>query len=55
MRGGSGCGVSANKYSCADGAQINFGDLTSYLPYGQICSSGTKIFATLFKNEAFKG
>jgi hypothetical protein len=26
-----GCGVSANKYSCAHGAQINFGD---YLTYG---------------------
>ncbi len=25
------CGVSANEYSCAHGAQINFGDLTPYL------------------------
>ncbi len=25
--GGGGCGVSANEYSCANGAQINFGDL----------------------------
>jgi hypothetical protein len=32
---GGSCGVSANKYSCADGAQINFGDLTPYLTYGQ--------------------
>ncbi len=30
MRGG-GCGVSANEYSCAHGAQINLGDLTPYL------------------------
>jgi hypothetical protein len=28
------CGVSANEYSCAHGAQINFGDLTPYLIYG---------------------
>jgi hypothetical protein len=27
-RGVGGCGVSANEYSCAHGAQINFGDLT---------------------------
>ncbi len=32
--GGGGCGVSANEYSCAHGAQINFGDLTPYLTYG---------------------
>jgi hypothetical protein len=25
--GGGGCGVSANEYSCAHGAQIKFGDL----------------------------
>jgi hypothetical protein len=32
MRGEEGsCGVSANEYSCAHGAQINFGDLSSYL------------------------
>ncbi len=31
--GGGGCGVSANKYSCADGAQIIFGDLIPYLTY----------------------
>jgi hypothetical protein len=29
-RGGGVCGVSANEYSCAHGAQINFGDLTPY-------------------------
>jgi hypothetical protein len=31
---GRGCGVSANEYSCAHEAQINFGDLTPYLTYG---------------------
>jgi hypothetical protein len=30
--GGSG-GVSANEYSCAHGAQINFRDLTPYITY----------------------
>ncbi len=34
MRGGVGCGVSADEYSCAKGAQINFGDLTPYSTYG---------------------
>jgi hypothetical protein len=29
--GGGGCGVSADEYSCAHGAQISFGDLTPYL------------------------
>jgi hypothetical protein len=28
------CGVSANEYSCAHGAQIDFRDLTPYLTYG---------------------
>jgi hypothetical protein len=31
--GGGGCGVSANEYSCAHGAQINFGDLNTYLTH----------------------
>jgi hypothetical protein len=34
--GGGGCGVLANEYSCAHGAQINFGDLTPYLTYGYV-------------------
>jgi hypothetical protein len=34
--GGGGCGVSANEYSCAHGAQINFGDLPPYLTYGLV-------------------
>jgi hypothetical protein len=33
LRGEGGCGVSASEYSCAHGAQINFGDLTPYLTY----------------------
>ncbi len=34
MGGGEGYGVSANKYSCAHGAQMNgFEDLTPYLYY----------------------
>jgi hypothetical protein len=36
MRGGGGCGVLVNEYSCAQGAQINFRDLTPYLTYGLI-------------------
>ncbi len=31
--GGGSCGVLVNEYSCAHGAQINFGDLTPYLTY----------------------
>ncbi len=35
-RGGEeGFGVSVNDYSCAHGAQINFGDLTPYLTYAR--------------------
>jgi hypothetical protein len=33
LGGEGGCGVSANEYSCAHLAQINFGDLTLYLTY----------------------
>jgi hypothetical protein len=32
--GMEGYGVSANEYSCAHGAQINFEDLTPYLTFG---------------------
>ncbi len=32
--GGGCCGVSANEYSCARGAKINFGDFTLCLTYG---------------------
>jgi hypothetical protein len=31
--GGGSCGISANEYSCAHGAQINFEDQTPYLTY----------------------
>ncbi len=31
------CRVLANEYSCAHGAQINFGDLNPYLTYGHRC------------------
>jgi len=31
---GGGCVVSFKEYICVHGAQINFGDLTSYLTYG---------------------
>ncbi len=33
---GGSCGVSANEYSCTQGAQINFGDLNPYLTYGRV-------------------
>jgi hypothetical protein len=33
--GGGYCRASANEYSCAHGAQINFGDLTPYLTYAR--------------------
>ncbi len=39
--GGVACAVSANEYSCAHGAQINFGDLTPYLTY-----DGSHVYAT---------
>ncbi len=35
MWGGGDCWVSANDYSCAHGAQINFGDITPYLTHDQ--------------------
>jgi hypothetical protein len=31
--GGGSCGFLANEYSCAYRAQVNFGDLTTYLTY----------------------
>jgi hypothetical protein len=31
------CGVSANEYSCAHGAQINFGDKIPYLTDDTVC------------------
>jgi hypothetical protein len=44
--GGGVCKVSAKEYSCAHGAQINFGDLTPYLACGlnlDCCGSGTAV------------
>jgi hypothetical protein len=43
---GGGCGVSANEYSCAHGAQIKFVDITPYLTYGKI--SGKKMADYVF-------
>jgi hypothetical protein len=49
------CGVSANEYSCAHGAQINFRDLALYLTYA--CSYCISIFCPLsrqrFANKTF--
>jgi hypothetical protein len=42
-----GCWVSTNEYSCAHGAQINFGDLPPYLTYDFIESTencGARLF-----------
>jgi hypothetical protein len=41
--GGGGLGGSANEYSCAHGAQINFGELTLYLTYAS-CRFFLKMF-----------
>jgi hypothetical protein len=40
---GRGFGVSANEFSCAHGAQINFGDLAPYLTYANHPSAKTAI------------
>jgi hypothetical protein len=37
-RGGGGCGVSANEYSCGHEAQKNCRDLTPYLTYAHVIS-----------------
>ncbi len=42
-----GGGVSANEYSCAHGAQINFGDLTPYITY-------VLIILTMAENKEFE-
>ncbi len=44
--GGVRCGVSANEYSCAYGALINFGDLTPYVTY---CSKSGPVLIQLEK------
>ena len=46
--GGGSCGgggVSATEYSCAHGAQRNFGDLTPYLAYGSTIQRQLSSFA----------
>ncbi len=48
--GGGGCGVSANDYSCALGAQINFGDLTPYLTYVIAIGSETATYPCAYTN-----
>ena len=51
---GGGCGVSANEYSCAHGAQTNFGDLTPYLPtLGTFFSFPPKYEQKNFENNGF--
>jgi hypothetical protein len=62
MRGKGGgwvavCGVSANEYSCAHGAQINFGDPTPYLTYGnsQVGRGVTKFVGSAIKNRTRHG
>jgi hypothetical protein len=51
--GGGSCRVSANEYSCAHEAQINFGDLTSYLIYGKKSDKAFAIdFTQFFKQLA---
>jgi hypothetical protein len=40
MRGG--CGVTANEYNCAHGAQIDFADITPYLTYASGFPMGSK-------------
>jgi hypothetical protein len=60
--GGEGCGVSANEYSCAHEAQINFVDLTPYLTYGPTCHISTLNWHCIIANacliiwwERFRG
>ena len=52
-----GCGVSANEYSCAHGAQINFGDLTLFLTKESISvplgKSGGKGLDAFLKKHCF--
>jgi hypothetical protein len=43
--GGGGCGVSANEYSCAHGAQMKFRDLAPYFTY--VVDTPTLSFARL--------
>ena len=53
MRAEGACGVSANEYIFAHGAQINFGDLTPYFTYAGDYSSFLPpwVLAVRFRNE----
>jgi hypothetical protein len=55
--GGAGCGLSVNEYSCSYGAQINFGDLTPYLIYGnsQVGEGLTKFVGSAIQNRTRRG
>jgi hypothetical protein len=59
LGGGGGWGVSANEYSCEQGAQINFRDLTPYLTYSGGNTSPTApyyswvMFASLMTTPPF--
>jgi hypothetical protein len=44
--GGGSLRVSANEYSCAHGAQINFGDLTPYLTYDFVSVNWSSVHAS---------
>ncbi len=48
-REGRCCGVSANEYSCARGALINFGALFLYLTYADKASDGKSYFKELIE------
>jgi hypothetical protein len=52
---GEGGGVSANEYSCAHGAQINFGDLTSYLTYAVLPLKASRAMAIEFRSLKMYG
>ncbi len=54
--GGGGWRFSANEYSCAHGAQINFGDLTQVLPKIVVFTTAHSLFFTkwlTFATEPF--
>ncbi len=53
MRGGEVAGVSANEYSCAHGAQLNFGDLTPYLTYAVDISFKNEVTVILLVGISF--
>jgi hypothetical protein len=53
MQGKGGCGVSAHEYSCAHGAQINFGNLTPYSTYvPRTCRDRSHLFCEIIYDIA---